>query len=64
MENEKQSPMQSPVSMATAKSDLFASYRNCIADNEEDADMANGGHRAAAQRGAMRTCEPSCWVSV
>lgn len=56
--------MQSPVSMATAKSDLFASYCNCIGDDEEDADMANGGQGVAAQRGAMRTCKPSCWVSV
>lgn len=30
VESEKQSAMQSPVSMATAKSDLFASYRNWL----------------------------------
>lgn len=58
MEGEEQSVMQSPVSMATAKSALFVSYANCAGDDGKDADMADGIGKTAAQRGAIGTCKP------
>lgn len=55
MEGEEQSVMQSPVSMATAKSALFVSYANCAGDDGKDADTADGIGKTAAQRGAIGT---------
>lgn len=42
MESDKQSAMQSPVSIATANSDLFARYLTLVGEDSEDADMVNG----------------------